>query len=147
MRSAIPVGGDAAVDAALVSLIEVLTAPHVPDRSDHAGWAALLPDWLLRRFATPATREQKLAWLEQWRRMSPERQAAAEAERGWELGQWLYWVLGAGGLWRLAGYDHAAPGGGLRVVLEHDDDPFPQAALTWMIDVAGGEAGEAVPLT
>ena len=116
---------------------------HLVGAGSEPGRADSLPEWLTRSFSAPLSREEKEAWLATWRAAGHQGKAALEQERGWELGQWLYWFSPENDIWTLAGVSVPSPGV-LQITLEHSDEPFLTAALAWLAEVGGFEMSEPV---
>ena len=52
-------------------------------------WVQRLPGWFVSACSPPQTAEESAAWLARWRALDRAGKAAAEAELGWSLADWL----------------------------------------------------------
>ncbi len=100
-------------------------------------WDANLPEWLLDKFSPERTREEKMAWLTQWRRASLEVQARMVAEQGWELMQWAYWFGDENEEWVLWSVEADAMNHLLKIRLKGADEQSPVSAVKWLVEQSG----------
>jgi hypothetical protein len=85
------------------------------------------------------TQEEAQLWVEQWRNLSPDEQAAASASQRWSLPDWLYWMEPDRLLWKWAGAE-VRTSHELGVQLEADGWPIPLGAFEWLTRAAGATA-------
>lgn len=99
-------------------------------------WGEVLPAWFVSACSAQMSQSEAVAWVQKWRGMSAEDQAAAELERRWSLADWLYWMGPAQATWKLA--DAVVVGPHLLMVsLRVDEWPAPIGSFRWLARTAG----------
>lgn len=101
-------------------------------------WARVLPGWFVEACQPEMSREEAQAWLEKWRSLSADEQAAEEARQPWALADWLHWFAKGPDerQWRWFSGGAAGPDR-LQVVLEAEGLPTAYGALVWLLRAAG----------
>ncbi|MBL7500248.1 hypothetical protein I6A84_31130 [Frankia sp. CNm7] len=116
----------------LVGLLGNLVVRRAPDDVSLHG----LPAWLSTAFAPASTDSEASEWVALWRAATPAEKGALEVNHGWEFGEWIHWFSTQNELWEIRSAE-LTESGGVEVLVEHVDDPFPVQALEWLVDVAG----------
>ncbi|MFD7261157.1 hypothetical protein [Streptomyces sp. NPDC059874] len=131
-------GTEAAVDE-LVAVVHILKdfGPELMERESEV--ASRLPRHFAEKFSKEMSEADKVAWLHRWRAASSGEKARLEEERGWELGQWLYWFSPKNEYWRVVDVVKSADPLSCSILLECDDEQFPREALEWLAACVGGE--------
>lgn len=105
---------------------------------DVTQWSRKLPRWFVDASAPEMSREAALAWLEQWRSLSPTEQVEEEKKQPWALADWLHWFAPGPDerQWR---WLSAAPTDRthVQVVVQVGGYPTAYGALTWLLRAAG----------
>ena len=122
------------------------------DEATLAGWPAqegltlCLPEWFASACVTEMSSDEAKRWLAWWKGLPSDEQTKAEAEKGWSLADWLYWMKPSNRQWFwwdasvLEGSDSTV------VAVEVEAWPFPWGSLRWLLHVAGASAIEAAEL-
>ena len=103
---------------------------------DDSSWVQRLPGWFVSACSPPQTADERERWLVRWRALDRAGKAAAEAELGWSLVDWLAAVSPDTRAWRWWGHD------GARVLVVVDGWPAPLASLEWLLTAAGARSVE-----
>ncbi|MFD5574555.1 hypothetical protein [Streptomyces cadmiisoli] len=121
----------------LAGVVEVLERARLEVMVEQSFWIATLPEWLLSEFNPERSREEKIAWLAQWRRAAPEEQNRLLEEQGWELMQWAYWFGCDNEEWAIRSISIDSENNVLKILLEGADEDSPVEAIDWLIGQSG----------
>lgn len=118
------------------------------DEATLAGWPTqegltpCLPEWFASACVPETSPDEAKRWLAWWRRLPPDEQTKAEAEKGWSLDNWLYWMEPSNRQWFwwdarvLEGSESAF------VAVQVEAWPFPWGWLRWLFRAAGASTVE-----
>jgi hypothetical protein len=98
-------------------------------------WCHALPGWFVAGCTPEPTGSERDAWLARWRTLDATARARAEADRGWTLDEWLFWLEPDQRAWFWWGAERRADR--VEVLVEVDAWPYPDGALRWLLLVAG----------
>jgi hypothetical protein len=134
-----PQGAAKVIELVKEALLAVVTVrENESDWPDLAQWRRILPRWFVDACPPEMSREAALAWLEQWRSLSPTEQAEEEKNQQWALADWLHWFAPGPDerQWRWLGgtsMDQTR----IQVVVQVGGYPTAYGALTWLLRAAG----------
>lgn len=98
----------------------------------------VLPRWFVDMCGEELSSEERIAWLEKWRKLSDAERTLAEDQRRWSVNDWLYWFEDEqrAWFWRRA---QVLNENEYTVDIEVIDWPFPSGALRWLLVASGAK--------
>ncbi len=122
----------------VLSIIDQKTLAGCIDISE---WLACLPAWFVRFFRKELTIAESDAWHKKWRGFPPGGKENAEAEIGWSLEGWLYWLEPENRQWYL--WSSGLPlenDSKIEVFIQTIDTPFASKSLVWLFKCSGASS-------